>query len=312
MPAPDRVLRRYLECPDEQSADDLLAGLLFDNAEPVVCGILQSRLRGAAGPREREDLAGDVILDLQVGLHRDRLSREKSAIASFLAYVTRAAHRACDEFFRRRYPQRHHLKNRVRYVARETPRFAIWTDANGATACGLARWKGRTVVEFSGCHVPVKPSEPLAAALEAIFEDAGGPVELDDVAAFLAAAWGIRSLRTPIESLGMHADAGADERGRLERLWAGIAAMPLSQRRASLLHMRDDRGGPALALLPPSGVASIPRIADALEMPPAQLAEMWNRLPLGDAEIGSQLGLTRRQVIDLRGEARRHLAQSGG
>ena len=96
---------------------------------------------------------------------------------------------------------------------------------------------------------------------------------------------------------------------RFERLWTGIAQLPPPQRAALLLHLRDDRGGPALALLPASGVASIPRIAEALEMPVDDLAELWNRLPLPDSEIGPRLRLDRQQVINLRSTARQRLAR---
>jgi DNA-directed RNA polymerase specialized sigma24 family protein len=316
MPASDQLLRPYLECPDEPSADDLLAGLLFDHAEPLVRGVLQRRLRGAAGAQDHEDLTGEVILELLVRLRRDRLSAGACPIESFRAYVTTAAHHACDGFFRRRRPQRHHLKNRIRYVLRQDPRFAIWTDANGTTACGWARWEGQPAGDFSVSNVPAGLSDPLELALEAIFEDAGAPVELDDAAGFLAAAWGIREARAPLESIGGHAGDTADpassldNRRRLERLWAGIVMLPLPQRLALLLHLRDDRGGPALALLPASGVASIPRVAEALEMPVAELAELWNRLPLGDAEIAPRLRLNRQQVINLRSAARQRLARS--
>jgi hypothetical protein len=39
------------------------------------------------------------------------------------------------------------------------------------------------------------------------------------------------------------------------------------------------------------------------------LAELWNRLPLSDLEIGARLGATQRQVINLRKAARERLAR---
>jgi hypothetical protein len=113
-------------------------------------------------------------------------------IESFRAYVTKAAHHACDGFFRRRFPRRHCLKNRLRYVLRDDRRFAVWPDTNGTTVCGRFGWAGRTAGEFPALSAAVLPSAPIETALEAVFDAVGGPVELDDVTGFLAAAWGLR------------------------------------------------------------------------------------------------------------------------
>lgn len=75
MPDSDVLLRPYLECPDEQLADDLLAGLLFEDAEPVVLDVLRRRLRSAARPQDHEELAGEVILELLARLRRNRDGR---------------------------------------------------------------------------------------------------------------------------------------------------------------------------------------------------------------------------------------------
>lgn len=315
MPDSDAVLRPYLECPDEQLADDLLAGLLFEDAEPVVRGVLRRRLRSAACPQDHEDLAGEVILELLARLRRNRETAGACPIECFRAYATTAAHHACDGFFRRRFPRRHCLKNRLRYVLREDRRFAVWPDTNGTTACGRFGWAGRTAGEFPALRVAVLPSAPLETALETVFEAVGGPVELDDVTGFLAAAWGLHDAEVPIESLDRLGAPVADPallldmRRRLEHLWAGILLLPVAQRAALLLHLRDDRGGPALALLPASGLASIARIAEVLEISVEELVGLWNRLPLRDTEIGTRLRVKRQQVINLRSAARQRLTR---
>jgi hypothetical protein len=48
-------------------------------------------------------------------------------------------------------------------------------------------------------------------------------------------------------------------------------------------------------------------VAQALEMPEEQMANLWYDLPLEDAVIAQLLGCTRQQVINLRKAARARL-----
>ena len=85
--------------------------------------------------------------------------------------------------------------------------------------------------------------------------------------------------------------------------------LPLRQRRALLLNLRDETGAGAIELFPMTGVASIRRIADALELDYTGFAELWPSLPLDDRDIAARLGLDRQQVINLRKSARARLAR---
>jgi RNA polymerase sigma factor (sigma-70 family) len=98
-------------------------------------------------------------------------------------------------------------------------------------------------------------------------------------------------------------------RTRLRDLWQDIGQLPVRQRAALLLNLRDEQGHGAISLLPATGTASRREIAALLEMPAARLAEIWNRLPLDDRAIGELLGATRQQVINLRKAARERLAR---
>jgi hypothetical protein len=64
-----------------------------------------------------------------------------------------------------------------------------------------------------------------------------------------------------------------------------------------------------IGLFPVTGVASMAEIATALEMPAERLAVSWPDLPRDDAWIAAELGMTRRQVINLRKCARERLAR---
>jgi RNA polymerase sigma factor (sigma-70 family) len=89
-----------------------------------------------------------------------------------------------------------------------------------------------------------------------------------------------------------------------ERLWEEIRLLPVNQRVALLLNMKDN----AIMLFPLCGVASIRQIAAALEMPAEKVALLWNNLPMDDNALAALLDLSRQQVINLRMSARKRLA----
>lgn len=98
-------------------------------------------------------------------------------------------------------------------------------------------------------------------------------------------------------------------RERLRLLWTEIEALPPRQRASLLLNLRDDEGRGMIELWPESGAASRADLARALELTGEQLDELWPTLPRDDQWIAAHLGLTRRQVINLRKCARRRLAR---
>jgi len=118
------------------------------------------------------------------------------------------------------------------------------------------------------------------------------PVPLDDV--------------TP-EDPSPAADDRCAARQLLVLLWSEIRALPLMQRRALLLHVRDDRNVSAIHLLVFTGVATLDEIALALEYSRAEIEAMWDRLPMPDLALAEILGTTRAHVISFRRAARERL-----
>ena len=95
--------------------------------------------------------------------------------------------------------------------------------------------------------------------------------------------------------------------GLLKRLWGEVCALPIRQRHALLLNLRDEQRSSALLLLPRIGIASFADIANVLDMTDEELHFIWNDLPMDDLQIARRLGLTRQQVINLRKTARARL-----
>ena len=95
----------------------------------------------------------------------------------------------------------------------------------------------------------------------------------------------------------------------LERLWEELQLLPLNQRAALLLNLKDPSGFGCITLFPATGIATVRQLAAALEISPDDLAALWNDLPIEDARIAELTGLTRQQVINARKSGRERLAR---
>jgi DNA-directed RNA polymerase specialized sigma24 family protein len=244
------LLRDYLEARDGLQEEALLARLVFDAAFPVVRRTVARRLL-TAPEQDREDIAGDVILDLVSRLKRLKQSNDMP-IERFAAYVAATAHNGCDQYLRHRYPQRHRLKNRLRYLLTKTVNFDLWEDAERGWICGRSAWRGRSPVPLDPevvSHLG-KPDRPPQYALGQLFDFTGGPVEFDAITAIFAIFWGVRdsvSSLDAVEKVASSTDPAVDDvlsqKQDFAKLWAEIEDLPGPQRSALLLNLRDAAGG---------------------------------------------------------------------
>ena len=152
--------------------------------------------------------------------------------------------------------------------------------------------------------------------VETILHEYGSPMPFDDLVDRVARHWGICDWPEAAGSDRAHETASVEtklmQRDGLRLLWREISRLPLAQRISLLLNMREEGGGAALTLLPLTGVATVGEIAAMLEMPEAELAEMWHGLPVDDLRIAARLSLNRQQVISLRRSARERLKRGAG
>ncbi len=95
-------------------------------------------------------------------------------------------------------------------------------------------------------------------------------------------------------------------RDYLERMWNEIAYLNTDQRQALLLNLRE------ITLFPLLGLATIREIAELVDIPSVEFADVWNMLPLPDDWIGQRLGCSRQRVINLRSSARKRLLRRLG
>lgn len=341
----DPLLTPFLESPDHDAADVCLSELLTQHAEPVLNSILRKKLRASLRPDDGSpdnqnalEVRSDINLHLLAELQNLRAQPAGKVIGNFRSYVAVVAYHACYEHLRQKYPRRHSLKNKLRYLLTQQPEFALWETEPRELIAGLAVWHNaeppvrneelwaalrEDPKEWAALNWPGRATgnlKPLEL-LRGFFGAVSGPVEFDELVSVCATIWEVQDAQEESndETTAEYGDRLADKTANvaakleqsqyLQRLWAELQQLPVRQRAAVLLNLRDAQGRGIIALLPLTGVASIRQVAETLELPPLDLAELWAQLPLEDAAIAERLNLTRQQVINLRKAARERLAR---
>ena len=326
----DPLLTDYVRAVDDNDADRRLTTLLDTLVVPLARVIAARKLRArTAGPHsgDVEDVVGEATLLLIERLQALRDEPGTKPIEDFPRYTATVVRNTCAHHLRRKYPGRSRLKNRLRYLFGHEKRFALWMAAGEEYVCGFAEWRpraadsaaGETLRRLSDDSDPVlaipqslDERRDLARLVGRVLETLGGPVAFDHFIGALAAANQVDARSPQIDPSELRAsqqdeESRLDRRRTAERLWFEIQALPVHQRVALLLNMRDVDGAGVLWLFPVTGVASIRTIARTLEMPDLELAELWGRLPIDDEAIAGRLACTRQQVINLRMSARKRL-----
>jgi hypothetical protein len=294
----------------------------------------------AADAEGANDAYAEALMQLLKKLAALRADAEQHHIGNWRGFAATVTYSKVSDYLRRKHPRRYSLENKLRFLFEHQSGFASWSDEAGDLVCGYAMWqqqqkplaRGRGLTQllddpraFAAETWPHKdvPSLPLVELVAAILQRAGGPLTLDHTVQIIAALQNLQ------EDVQISARPGEEDEGEdfilrlpapqpgqdrvllvkqfLQRILETMATMSLRHRYALLLNLRDEQGGNALWLFPPTGVASLGRLASLLEMSPPQLAELWPRLPLPDVEIARLLDCERSQVINCRNSVRRVL-----
>lgn len=334
----DPSLEPLLLLTDDELAGDLLSQLITSHAEPVIKEIIRHKLHlnphQGAWQADASDIRQEAIMQLVAALQRLRERPDDYPIGDLRGLAAVIAHRACSQWMRRQSPERHAFKNRLYYLLTRQRGFALWRNKANKMVAGFAAWQGREDTKTDGRIEQLPNEEALTAqirllkagrradwgaTLAAVFDYLGGPIEFDKLVTALAAL--LRIADRPIESTdqirdidSLNASGGKpdaalqlEQRNFLQMLWEEVRRLPLNQRVALLLNLRDHQGEGCIALFPAIGIATFRQLAEALDMDAEKLAEIWNELPLDDARIADLLQLTRQQVINARLSARRRL-----
>jgi hypothetical protein len=326
---PDPRLLPFLEAADQERARELLGELLMNEASPLLWRIIRARLAGVQ-PAIQEDVHSQALLRLTGLLSGQRCGTP--TIEDLPAYIATVGANACREYLRTTFPERTRLARQLRYLLNHDPRMALWQASSGEWVGGLHRWRGggpaAQVLEL--LHAARDPQllmpgrTPATASLRdlvmALFLRLGGPCQVDALIETLLHLRGVTDAPHEVEmdavaepvATEASPEARLTDADYLQRVWREIEALPRRQRIALLLNLRDSTGRDLLGLLPLTKVADRARIAAALELDLGAFGALLPDLPREDKWIAEFLGLTRRQVVNLRKCARERLARRLG
>ena len=337
----DDLLRPFLQATEEE-AQEILAALITKHVEPLVQTIVRRKLcpgfqkADARRRQDAEDVCREAIVNVIRRLRAARNDSVRPGIDNLSSYVAVTAYNACSEYVRRKYPERHRLSNRLRYTLTHQENLDLWEAGDNQWWCGLRAWRGAAMTGATGAlgarlqdcsqilgRMAGRESScgNLALLLAEIFKFVARPCGFEELVSTLAEWWGLNAgSRTEISyeeddvlNAGSQPDTSLliriELRAYLRRLWTEICELPLHQRCALLLNLRDSNGQDIITMFVDTYVATIRQIAEALGVSVTEFVELWNDLPCDDSAIAKRLGLTRQQVISLRQSARRRLAR---
>lgn len=341
----DALLQPFISAQAGAVADAALAELLEQRARPIIRAIIRDKLRvtltasdGRFENQEALEIESDCIAELLAELNELRAAPEAKAINNFRNYVAVIAFHTCYKYFRRKHPERGQLKDRLRYLLTNRPMLSLWQTGD-VWVCGFAEWRARESPFIrtgqlnrliKGSESKLRPADGAAdaslkldALIPALLNCAGRPIEFEELVDTVAELQGIKNRYEGGAGAGEDSDdeleriadpradveVETDQRFYLQRLWTEICQLPLRQRVALLLNLKDAKGHSMISMFPLTGIASMKEIATALEMALEEFAAVWNELPWEDAKIARQLNLTRQQVVNLRKCARERLAR---
>ncbi|HEV7396689.1 MAG TPA: hypothetical protein VGN86_09295 [Pyrinomonadaceae bacterium] len=340
----DVLLQPFLEANTPEEEEERLTHLINEHINPLVKQILRHKLQIYVNHRKEnyrnpdlEEVQQEVQLQLLKRMFDLKTHPVRNPMVNLRSYVAATARNACDEYMRRKSPQRRQLRDHIRYCLLSHQDLALWEETSQGWLTGLSIWNSiegllperdtmevqqdlhqlliERVDEVDARHLT------LYNLITKILEIAGAPVGVDQLTTVIAKTYGIQDypvtsfdgdpagLRERLPSLQANPDELVEYREHLGSLWTEICQLPRRQRVALLCNLKNPQGVNVITLFPATRVASFEQIADALEIPQREFEVLWSKLPLDDLSLAQYLGISRQQVINLRRNARDRLSR---
>ncbi len=324
---------------DNCEANNLLEQLTA-SIVPLIEKIVSANLRNLLGSpahfsqlQDIPDVQQEIIIRLLTYFKSLRENVKASPIAKVEDYVAKVSFNCCYEYKQRKYPQRFRLKKKLQYLLTHHTSLGLWQDEAQIWFCGLKAWGGdlshwqiqsyQRTGQLLSDHLPLDlrhvpdPTLRRNSAGEQVVELFNWSqqfIHLGDLISIFQKWWNLSDetvqledyfLAQPFDALKI--DNSLDDGKKLKTVWSEITRLPVPQRKALLLNLRDSGDREVVTTLPALGIASLREIAACLERTPESLAQIWNTLPFSDQQIATEMGMERRQVINLRRTARERL-----
>jgi len=257
-----------------------------------------------------------------------------------LGYINGITNNACNDYFRRIYPERARLAKRIRDFIAARPDFALWESRDrtrGEWLCGFKEWRKRkpssvsaswletfrrdtTVVVEALSQDSGIQSTSLAHLLTSIFNEIGEPFGINELVDLVADLKGIRDMpMTSIEAnaarlsaqlpdTALRIESVLEMREPLRRVWKGLREFPADQLKSYLFYARDQFDEDLINRFLAARVATEDEIAALLGMTRDRLRDLrLNELPLDNASVAKELKVTAERAYKLRRQAIRRI-----
>src|SRR5262249_22331791 len=146
----DSVLQAYLHSTDETEQKHLEIELLQTYASPLVRRVLGRRLGlyvdqsyRSSNHTDAADLYQEAMISLLQKLNGLRSHPNTNHIGNFDHYVIRVAINTCNQYLRKKTPERSGLNHNLRDLMHRHRDFKAWKGENNTILCGFAAWKDR-------------------------------------------------------------------------------------------------------------------------------------------------------------------------
>jgi len=338
----DSMISSFLREEDPQEQERILAEIVSVEALPIIRRVIRQQLglylRNSSKGFE-DSLASDLYHDIATRiierlrkLRSNELGQDEFDFDDFSSYVSRISKNVCHDFLREKYPTRHNLKNRIRYLLTTRPEFSLWKSNGFNHCCGLSEWEDSSfkpnielddhllerVRERTGWNTK-DSTDQLTGLLQAIFTECAGPIEVDRLVSFVIKIIGssepvtesldssLLEIQTELVDQRPRADQTLEDRERLRSLWNDILKLTAAQRKLILFSNLDVIESDLWSLFIESGTVEPNNILEALDISQSDFMSLWPRIPLNLIELADHLGLTRAQVVKARFNARARL-----
>ncbi len=171
----DELLQLFLASTSEADRERLLTKLVVETAAPIAkkycppqtASLLRQIAARTIGTGHCRPLRR-CSLRLIARLNESKSDSSIRPIKDCRSYVAVTTYHACHEYLRQKYPQRHRLKNRLRYLLTHDANFALWDDHGGADLIGgFARWQRKKTNDQTSSDELRRIAEDTTAFLNA-------------------------------------------------------------------------------------------------------------------------------------------------